>query len=423
MQLQPPSSIGWLFLDLNSYFASVEQQLQPQLRGKPIAIVPLETDATCAIAASYEAKAFGIKTGTPIYEAKKMCPELICVLANHENYVEFHHKIIAEVEQHIPVSDIASIDEMACELDISQRNPAVAIRLAKQIKRGLHQNVGEAINCSIGLAPNRFLAKLGTELQKPDGLVVIEPQDIPHKLMSLNFGNIAGIGRAMQHRLAKVGVHTVEQLYQLDAKQMRAIWHSVEGERLFYRLRGIEIAKEETQKRVIGHSHVLAPENRPAIEAQRVSQRLLLKAASRMRRQHYYATRLTVGIRIENGEKYKAETNFQPSCDNQKLAQAWQNMWKKALAQSPYAAPRIKKISVNLHGLVEAAQVQPDLFDEQPLKKSQYKNEKLSQTMDALNTRFGRNTITTAATLGDANNQTGTKIAFTRIPDIEEFAE
>ena len=95
--------LNWLYLDLNSYFASVEQQLQKQLRNKPIAIVPVMTDATCAIAASYEAKAYGIKTGTMIYEAKKLCPELICVEANHENYVEYHHKILAEIDKYIPI--------------------------------------------------------------------------------------------------------------------------------------------------------------------------------------------------------------------------------------------------------------------------------------------------------------------------------
>src|SRR5580698_7105575 len=94
----PVLSLRWLYIDFNSYFASIEQQLRPELRGKPIAIVAVETDSTCAIAASYEAKAFGIKTGTPIFEAKKMCPGLICVLARHEHYVDFHHQIQKEVE-------------------------------------------------------------------------------------------------------------------------------------------------------------------------------------------------------------------------------------------------------------------------------------------------------------------------------------
>src|SRR5262249_35255953 len=97
MQTESTSTLRWLYIDFNSYFASVEQQLNPALRGKPIAVVPVETDATCAIAASYEAKAFGIRTGTPIYEAKRMCPGLMCVLGRHEKYTEFHHAACDEI--------------------------------------------------------------------------------------------------------------------------------------------------------------------------------------------------------------------------------------------------------------------------------------------------------------------------------------
>src|ERR1700687_2040767 len=97
-------SLRWLYVDFNSYFASVEQQLRRELRGKAVAVVAVETDSTSAIAASYEAKAFGIKTGTPIHEARRLCPDLICVLARHERYVEFHHRLIGEIERHIPVS-------------------------------------------------------------------------------------------------------------------------------------------------------------------------------------------------------------------------------------------------------------------------------------------------------------------------------
>ena len=119
----PPNGLRWLYVDFNSYFASVEQQLAPRLRGKPIAVVPVETDSTCAIAASYEAKAFGIKTGTPIYEAKKMCPNLICVLAGHEQYVDFHDRILDEIDHHIPVTAVCSIDEMACKLMKNEMSP------------------------------------------------------------------------------------------------------------------------------------------------------------------------------------------------------------------------------------------------------------------------------------------------------------
>lgn len=427
MFLSDPPCIRWLFLDLNSYFASVEQQLNPQLRGKPVAVVPLETDATCAIAASYEAKAYGVKTGTRIYEAKKMCPELICVKANHEHYVDFHHRILEEIDRHIPVSVVASIDEMACELDESQRNVKEAVALAKRIKAGISANLGASIRCSIGIAPNAFLAKIATNMQKPDGLVVIEPQDIPHKLYGVSFDDVGGLGRNMRHRLYRCGVSDMEQLYALSPKHMRAIWHSVEGERMYYKLRGIQLEREPTQRRTVGHSHVLAPENRPTDKAQLIGKRLMLKAVSRLRRMEYAAKCLTLSVRLEAGARIETDCRFKPLKDHVQLGHIFDDLWKDALMAAPYLQPRIKKIAVTLHGLVPYAQLQLDLFDVDQNRQQQptisLKNERLSSVMDSLNQRFGRGTIITAATLGEANTVTGTKIAFSRIPDKAEFKE
>ena len=100
------SGLKWLFLDLNSYFASVEQQLNPELRGRPVAVTPVMADTTCAIAASYEAKAFGVKTGTPIYQARQLCPDLRLVVARHDLYVRFHHRIVEEIGDHIPITKV-----------------------------------------------------------------------------------------------------------------------------------------------------------------------------------------------------------------------------------------------------------------------------------------------------------------------------
>jgi len=400
MTFEHPTSLGWLFLDLNSYFASVEQQLNPALRGKPVAV--------------YEAKAFGIKTGTPIYEAKRMCKDLVCVLADHEKYVRFHHLILEEID---------SIDEVACKLDRTQCNEVSARALAHRIKAGLHKNVGIAINCSIGIAPNRFLAKVATELEKPDGLVVIHPHEIPSKLLSLTFDDIPGIGRNMQRRLKQNGVYSLEDIYQLPPKRMRAIWHSVAGERMYYHLRGVEIETPPTKRSTVGHSHMLAPENRALPEATQVGKRLLLKAASRLRRLGYAATVMQLSIRFENGPRLGVDRKFRPYFDNQNLSDEWRYCWDKLMVACPQGrVPRIKKISVSLHGLVEQDKVQLDLFDRQ-LSPRSARSAELSAAMDKINKRYGRNAITTADTVGRANVVTGTKIAFSRIPEAAEFYE
>ena len=118
--------LRWLVLDLNSFFASCEQQEDPELRDRPVIVVQTMAETTCAIAASYPAKALGIKTGTLVHEARRLCPDLKLVQANHKLYVDYHHRILRAIDKHIPVEDVMSIDEVACRLDKLQQQPAVA---------------------------------------------------------------------------------------------------------------------------------------------------------------------------------------------------------------------------------------------------------------------------------------------------------
>jgi DNA polymerase-4 len=126
--------LNWLFVDMNSFFASVEQDARPELRGLPVAIVPMMADTTCCLAASYEAKAFGVKTGTMVAEAKRMCPGLVLVEARHELYVEYHHRIVEAVESCLPVTAVLSVDEMACRLMGRERPLLAAMELGRKVK-------------------------------------------------------------------------------------------------------------------------------------------------------------------------------------------------------------------------------------------------------------------------------------------------
>jgi DNA polymerase-4 len=177
-------SLNALLVDFNSYFASCEQQVRPELRGKPVGVVPMLADSTCLIAASYEAKAYGVKTLTNVGEAKKKIPHIELVVARHELYIEFHHKLIKAVDEIAPVREVLSIDEMVCDLPSGYKSVERAIELSLAIKRNLAK-VGECLKVSIGLAPNTFLAKLASDMQKPDGLVVLEEHDVPGKIQHL----------------------------------------------------------------------------------------------------------------------------------------------------------------------------------------------------------------------------------------------
>jgi DNA polymerase-4 len=279
-----PDGLRWLYVDFNSYFASVEQQLNPRLRGKPVAVIPVETDSTCAIAASYEAKAFGVKTGTPIYEAKKMCPGLICVLAGHEHYVEFHERILDEIDRHIPVTAVCSIDEMACSLMRNERSTERVTAIAHSIKAGIAKNIGEYVRCSIGVASSKYLAKVATDMQKPDGLTILRTEDLPSRLFELKLRDLPGIGHNMERRINAAGIFDMQALMKLQPKHMRAVWGSIWGEKMWYYLRGYDLPDEATSRSSVGHSHVLSPDMRPPAQAYQIARRLTMKAVARLRR-------------------------------------------------------------------------------------------------------------------------------------------
>ncbi len=417
------SLVDWLFLDLNSYFASVEQYLRPELRGKPVAVVPVDTDATCAIAASQEAKKFGIKTGTNIGEARRRCPELITVMASHDVYVKFHHKIIAEVERHFPVHVICSIDEMACKLDAPRRKLDAAVDLAKRIKRGLRESIGECITCSIGLAPNRFLAKVASDMQKPDGLVILCAEELPGRLLELDLRDLCGIGRRMEPRLHACGIRTVADLWEAERETLHRAWGGVGGDRFWHALHGGASEDDPpAQHRTLGHSHVLAPELRTPPEAGIVARRLLLKAASRLRRMKYRATHLHLSVRTEDGPLSEAQAKFESACDSILLARVLAELWQQVMTQARWQ--RVKKISVTLLGLEAESQPQQlELFASSDPNASKDQREHLSRLLDDINQKHGRDSVVIGFTPDTVRTFSGTKIAFTRIPDREEFQE
>ena len=420
-------SLGWLFLDLNSYFATVEQQLDPALRGRPVAVVPVAADSTCAIAASYEAKAFGVRTGTPIYEAKRLCPGLRLVPARHELYVRFHHRIVAEIEGHLPVAAICSIDEVACRPLGAEGERANAVALARRIKSGIRERVGDCFRCSIGLAPNRFLAKLATELEKPDGLTVLELRDLPDRLLGLTLRDVPGIGANMERRLHRAGVFDLRALWGLAPKHARLIWGGVTGESFWYALHGYDLPERGTVRRSIGHSHVLDPALRRPEPARLVARRLALKAASRLRRLNYTAGALNVSVKLESGCRWEGGLRLIRTHDSFTVLQALDSLWRSMLAQHG-AAARIKKVAVTLHDLIAAsAAVTPDLFDgdgpDAAAGRERERRARLSAAIDRINGRYGRDTITLGVPPRGLKDFAGAKVAFSRIPDPAEFHE
>jgi DNA polymerase IV len=453
------ASLRWLFLDMNSFFASCEQQERPELRGQPIAIIPMMTDTTCAIAASYEAKAFGVKTGTMVREAKQLCPALKLVEARPKVYVDYHHRFVKVIETFLPVDDVVSVDEVACRLDRIQREPAIARQLALEIKTAMRAQVGAYLTCSIGIASNKLLAKLASDMQKPDGLTILLPEEMPQPILHLELDDIPGIGPNMAARLQSAGINDMTELWNADVGRLRAIWRGVTGARFHALLHGEDLPSVSHPRQSLSHQHVLPPDERSHARATPVIRQLLIRAAQRLRLEGFYCRRLILEIKwaqdsvrdmlkleplspdrgrgsknlalhrnalvfaglstealakAGEGESrvsdyhasgyYIREQTFQQTQDTRFLLKILMTLW--------HAAPPLKplRLGVTLASLVPCEKHQPDLFDRRTPTE-------LTKAIDKLNTRYGRGTIAYSAFLPPMTS----KISFTRVPEMVEF--
>ncbi len=421
MDESPP--LRWLYFDLNSYFASVEQQLQPELRGRPIAVAAVHTDSTAAIAASYEAKAYGIKTGTPIWEAKAMCRDLVVVPARHEEYVRFHHAIIAEIEMHVPVTAVCSIDEVACRLMDNENAVSQVEALAARIKAGVAANVGVCLKSSIGVAPNRLLAKIASDMMKPDGLTILDHATRHEKLCRLKPGDIPGVGRNMEKRLAAKGVVDMARILALSPREAHDVWGNVWGERLYWLLRGADLPERPVQRRTIGHSSVLSPERRSPDRARLVARRLLLKAATRLRRMECRTSLVVLTVKGEEKTKWSHGSRLVAAHDSFTLLACLAALWTRMLGEMP--EHRYRQVSVTFLDLSPASEAQLALFDSGTSisAATEAKRLSLSRALDKANSRWGRDAVTIGHDARGATRSSGPKIAFTRIPELAEFSE
>lgn len=412
-----------LFVDFNSYFASVEQQDDPRLRGRPIGVVPVMAETTCCIAASPEAKVFGVKTGTPVREARESCPDIVLIEARPARYVEVHHQLMEAIEDCIHHEKAPSIDEVPCWLIGRERQRENAEAIARNIKRTLLDRGFDAIRCSIGIAPNEFLAKTASDMQKLDGLTVLEMTDLPHALHRLELRDFCGIGPSMEHRLQRAGIHSTEQLCAASREHLRAAWGSIEGERYWLQLRGFHLPRRESQRGSVGHSHVLGPELRNYDGARSVLFKLLAKAAMRLRKETFLAGGLAIRIRFVGKDKrFERDLSFAPIDDTPtflKLLGRELEALERALANGRWNPKRYPPLSVavTLVQLEARGNVSGELMPER------HRSREMSAVLDKVNKRYGNNALYFGAMQNALSQQAAPmRIAFGQIPqtDAEE---
>ena len=246
-----------MHLDMNAFFASVEQQSNPELRGKPIAVIG--SGRTVVTTASYEARAFGVKTGMNTWQAKQVCPQVIFVVGNNRKYTHTSTQIVQLMHEYTPLVEVFSIDEAFLDVTGSLAMFGSAERIAYLLKARIRQRFG--LTCSIGIAPNKLLAKLASEMKKPDGLTVIEPDRVQEVLERLPIKEICGIGRNTERQLNLFGIQTCGELGRFPVEILRKKFGIV-GDQLSRMGRGMDDspvipAEEAEEVKSVGHSMTL----------------------------------------------------------------------------------------------------------------------------------------------------------------------
>ncbi len=402
-----------LAIDFDSFFASVEQQERPELRGRPVGVVPVMAETTGCIAVSIEAKRLGLKRNARVGDARQLCPGIAIVESRPDVYIDYHRRLKAIIESCVPIKKVQSIDEVECELtrDFAHA-PERALALARQIKAKLAREAGEFVRCSIGIGPNWFLAKVASDMEKPNGLVLLDEADIPGKLLHLKLSDFCGIGENMEKRLRAAGIDSVAKLYATSSAQLRAIWGSVEGARFHSWMNGGLQEREQTQHNTIGHGHVLPPKGRNDETAIAVLHRLLQKAAMRLRHTGHYAGSLSISVRYRDDTNWSDDRRFNETQDTLHFTHVLNELWASRPSELRGRAPQ--QIGIVLGHLLESAGHTGDLFNQQ----IEVTRTRLLSAVDELNKTFGKNSVYFGGAHG-ATDYAPMRIAFTRIPEPE----
>lgn len=387
-----------MHIDLNSCFATVEQQARPRLRGRPVAIVNRRIENTMIITCSYEAKAKGVTLGMSVKEARKLCPDLVWLESDPAKYRFVYHKLMAIMQDYSAHVRMKSIDEGV--IDFSDSTAALSGRnladIGYEIKQRLWDEVGCAMNCNVGISTNRFLAKTAASLHKPNGLDVITHENLREVFADLELTDLTGIANRLEHRLNAVGIFTPLQFLDADPVTLKTmVFKSIVGLEWHQRLRGWEVDKRDFPIRTAGRQYVLDGYKMPRAEVLKRLHHLCEETGSKVRSQGLVARGVSVHARSYSdagrgwGGTYWHARHMAavPFFSNQAIFEHA----KKLFESAPVF---VKEIGVSCYELSEPDDSQLHLFGDELAK-----DRAITTALDEINARYGKRVLHSADTL------------------------
>jgi len=381
-----------MHIDLNSCFATVEQQARPMLRGRPVAIANRRTDKTAIVTASYEAKSMGVKVGMKVREAKVLCPDLVILESDPSKYRYVYHRLLDIMKDYSAHVTMKSIDEGVIDFHntTAEMQGRDLVEIGHEIKQRLKDEIGVWMRCNVGIATNRFLAKTAAGLHKPDGLDVITSDNIREVLGSLELTDLTGIAHRNEHRLNSVGIFTPLEFLDADPVVLqRIVFKSVVGRWWYDRLRGYEVDDVETDIKRVGRQYVLESFNLTHEEIAKRLHHLCESVGSRMRSQEKSARGIYVYAKtLDRGYWHSSTLSTLPFSSDQTIYMLAHKLFDKA-------PDGLKEIGIHCYELEPIEDQQISFFNDQIVQERQ-----VTEAIDGINKRYGERTIHSADTLG-----------------------
>lgn len=405
-----------MHIDLNSCFAMVEQQANPLLRNKPVAIVPFLSPSAVIISPSYELKAYGVKTGWSLRDARLVCKDIIVRKSDVAKYRDVHSRFKRIFQTYSPNVYPKSIDEAV--IDFSGTAAMYGYRtltdIGKEIKEQMKEEIGEWITCNIGISTNIFLAKLAASLHKPDGMDVITHENILDVYNKVKLIDLNGIGERYQARLNANAIFTPLQFLRASKETLhKYVFRSVVGSYWYDKLRGYESDPFEYDRGSFGRQYAL---QRPTADPEKLAAKLLKlcdRAGRKMRRAGYAAEGVHVACEYDDhtywhkGKTFRTEMVY------------LQELYERAIYvfnMQPYQKV-VRKLSVSFFDIAQSAKAQASLFDFEPSKQ-----QKIGKTMDEIKDRYGEDSIMLARMMG-MEDEIEDRISFGGVKDLEDLYE
>jgi DNA polymerase-4 len=375
-----------LHIDMDAFFISVEQRDNPALLGKPAAVCG-SLSRSVVTSATYEARPYGVRAGMSTQEAKRRCPQLILVAGNHSKYTETSARIFTILKKYTPMVEVASIDEAYLDMTQSLLLFKSPLQIAQSVKDQIRES--EQLTCSIGVAPNKLLAKLGSGLKKPNGLVVIRKEDVEEILKDLPVSKLYGIGPKLTETLNSIGIFTCGQLGKFPVSFLSKRFGAI-GEGLHEMGLGLDgnpviPFDEEEDAKSISHSVTLEEDTSDPNILNKVLLQLSERVSRRMRKEGFYGKRVAITVRYSDFFTFSKQKTFSKWMNSgNEIFQYAFDIFKSVSHPKP-----IRLLGVGM-SLLKREGDQLDLFEKRD------KKDNLLKAMDRVNERFGDWTLTWA---------------------------